>query len=298
MIPADRPILHANHGGQPIESFADEAEGIVYKAFGDLSDSDEADMDISDASDDGSAAPAQKQARVAVNQSTSDDNTPKWSNPDPYTALPPTDESRQKKKDVVHLIRKARVQPAKDSKVSVPSEAEDFIRCDVDSDESEGEGIVIGQGVPGAPTGPRAASSRASANGFSSTVAQNPAYSANNTSSHLLGGVTAPQAPGAKGSTSIGNAPALNPATKRGAGVDLTSSSDLGSRKRTHDDELKLPAHAKLKKPVMAPVNGNIVRDWQPVKKENPCPWLMSAAYRNSEAGVRYVIFHLLTLRH
>lgn len=289
IIPADRPILHANHGDKATESFVDEADGIVYKAFGDLSDSDEAEMEISDASDDGSVAPAQKRARVTLNQSTSDDNTPKWSNPDPYTALPPPDDSRQKKKDVVHLIRKARVLPAKESKASVPVEAEDFIRCDLDS-ESEGENIVIGQGVPGAPTGPRGSSSTrpSYSNGASSTATQAPAYTANNPSSHIPREVNIPQNPNTRSSTSNGTLPPLNPATKRGPVVDLTSSSDLGSRKRTHDDELKLPAHSKLKKPVMAPVNGSIVHDWIPVKGENSSPWFIATPPRDSKISIRY----------
>jgi non-canonical poly(A) RNA polymerase PAPD5/7 len=82
----------------------------------DMSDDEEADMEVeSDASADGDDAEAQTgNHKVARTQAPrADGNTvPKWSNPDPYTSLPPPSETTGVKKDVVQLIRKAKNQAA------------------------------------------------------------------------------------------------------------------------------------------------------------------------------------------
>ena len=53
---------------------------------------------------------------------------PKWSNPDPYTALPPPSEQTNKRVDVVKLIRKARLDnAAKADKTDAVKENSDFI---------------------------------------------------------------------------------------------------------------------------------------------------------------------------
>jgi non-canonical poly(A) RNA polymerase PAPD5/7 len=62
---------------------------------------------------------------------------PKWSNPDPYYLIPPLDESRGKRKDVVHLLRKAKVETEKSGGVTnAVSRNADFIGF---SDEDEQE---------------------------------------------------------------------------------------------------------------------------------------------------------------
>ena len=93
------------------------------------------------------------------------DSVPRWSNPDPYTALPPPDDSQRKKKDVVKLIRKARVE-TNSSTVNKIDAADDFISFDFGDEEDDQEEeeeekdddyvpIQSGAGVAGAPTGPR-----------------------------------------------------------------------------------------------------------------------------------------------
>jgi non-canonical poly(A) RNA polymerase PAPD5/7 len=85
----------------------------------DMSDHDEADMDESDASANDDAAEGQdgkhKVARTQAPRADGDSEpkfAPRWSNPDPYTALPPPSETTGVKKDVVNLIRKAKNQAA------------------------------------------------------------------------------------------------------------------------------------------------------------------------------------------
>lgn len=54
---------------------------------------------------------------------------PKWSNPDPYTALPPPSETTGKRGDVLDIIRRARAQPAGGKSME---SAGDFISLDDD----------------------------------------------------------------------------------------------------------------------------------------------------------------------
>jgi non-canonical poly(A) RNA polymerase PAPD5/7 len=82
----------------------------------DMSDDEEADMVESDGSADGDASKAhlgEKKKLVRTEAQRADgDTVPKWSNPDPYTALPPPNESTGVKRDMVQLIRKAKNQDA------------------------------------------------------------------------------------------------------------------------------------------------------------------------------------------
>ncbi|KAI5239099.1 hypothetical protein E4T42_08781 [Aureobasidium subglaciale] len=76
--------------------------------------------------------PRAKRARVKSKSPESEQAKPKWSNPDPYTVLPPPGESDAKKKDVVKLIRKAKVEAAKPA--ASAAEGEDFISLNFDDD--------------------------------------------------------------------------------------------------------------------------------------------------------------------
>jgi non-canonical poly(A) RNA polymerase PAPD5/7 len=82
----------------------------------DMSDHEEADMEVeSDASGAGDDAEGQTSNHKVAKTETprADGNTvPKWSNPDPYTSLPPPSETTGVKRDVVQLIRKAKNQAA------------------------------------------------------------------------------------------------------------------------------------------------------------------------------------------
>jgi non-canonical poly(A) RNA polymerase PAPD5/7 len=78
------------------------------------------------------------------------DEVPRWSNPDPYTALPPVDESNRKHKDVVKLIRKARVETASVTVMAVTND-QDFISFDGDDFNTADSSPPLR-----APTGPKA----------------------------------------------------------------------------------------------------------------------------------------------
>ncbi|KAK1836734.1 hypothetical protein QBC39DRAFT_337122 [Podospora conica] len=152
-IPSERELLSGNHAAEPEHDLS--KNDVKYRALEDLSDSDEAEMDISGDEGDGSAEePLRKRTRMMLDTSAAANSVPKWSNPDPYTAIPPESAAQAKKKDVVAMIRKARVTTKEEVVASVPTEAADFISCDFDSTEEEEsepeeEQEVIAQAPPG-----------------------------------------------------------------------------------------------------------------------------------------------------
>jgi non-canonical poly(A) RNA polymerase PAPD5/7 len=132
---SNRPMLRGQPRNGAEVNYADADRGVTYRALENLSDSDEAEMDMSGTDDE---RPSAKRARTSQKQEASAESAPRWSNPDPYTALPPPDASQTKKKDVVQLIRKARVQAEKDHHSGIPEVAAEFISCDFsDSDEDK-----------------------------------------------------------------------------------------------------------------------------------------------------------------
>ncbi|KAI2784411.1 hypothetical protein F4815DRAFT_455699 [Daldinia loculata] len=237
-IPATRLLLLKKHDDNPELMLGDIAGRATYRDVDELSDSDEAEMDISDNSDSDVAEPSAKRMRTSETNATKlEQDAPRWSNPDPYTALPPPDESTRKKKDMVQLIRKARVE-AEAKQPAAPVEGLDFISCDFSDNEGEG------------------------ANRREATSTVPATYSHNLPTEEIRIERTATQTikPNTKGTSN-------NP-------IDLTASTSLGTRKRTFDDTIKLP-HTTLKVSMKFSGGGNVLPAWQP-KDDNPCPWAIT----------------------
>ena len=117
---AERPLLSSNTE-IPAELLVGPKSGgkkppLRFAPIEELDDSSEAEMDLSD----GGGGGRQQQP-----------SAPKWSNPDPYTVLPPpSSDTRGKKLDVVKLIRKARVETSSEKKPAerdAVASNEDFI---------------------------------------------------------------------------------------------------------------------------------------------------------------------------
>ena len=91
-----------------------------------------------------------KRVRLKANNSLADELA-RWSNPDPYTSLPPVDDPKRKHKDVVKLIRKARVETTAAPGMGAAND-QDFISFDFDGDD-----FHPGRYSPpaSAPTGPK-----------------------------------------------------------------------------------------------------------------------------------------------
>lgn len=82
-----------------------------FRNLEDLSNDEEAAMDTDTDSSDAAAGGQHNKHKVARMQSAAradGDSVPRWSNPDPYTVLPPPEEVTGKRLDVVELIRKSR----------------------------------------------------------------------------------------------------------------------------------------------------------------------------------------------
>lgn len=99
---------------------------------GDVSSSDEeaGAVNVSKSeSDEDSERPRKKVMIEAPSKSADASETPKWTNPDPYTSLPPP-EAPVKKTDFIGMIRKAKAETGKDT-VLLNNER-DFISLDAD----------------------------------------------------------------------------------------------------------------------------------------------------------------------
>ncbi|POS83513.1 hypothetical protein EPUL_004710, partial [Erysiphe pulchra] len=185
---------------------------------------------------------------------------PRWSNPDPYTALPPPDESQRKKKDVVKLIRKARV--ASESKTKLETPTDDFISFD--SGENEIVDLTSSLSPP--------KTSRAT-------------NSDENLSRSRMNRDTSPMSRNFRRSTSpldtkkdkVINYRGKSPnriSAKDYSANDLVSDSNLGSRKRTISDVIKEPPITS-EKGVRSTPDGRILNDWLPYDDISESPWLI-----------------------
>lgn len=281
----------------------------------DISDSDDEPMDESDSdadnaehNGDGSVEPPKKRRTVGsgMRHGTDGDSEPKWSNPDPYTVLPPVDEEARKRKDVVKLIRKSDLHTgAKASQHNQVAANDDFIsfgfeddkisiRDEVPPSPSPVDQDDYGIGVPGAPSGPR------------------------QQFSHLenLHGQASEDAPGthskAETASSLGPPPtffetgplvseeiSLDTQLSRGTislehpkGGNSSASlpyddGALGNRKRTHNDEIKGEKIRPRKKAGFGQANGSVLSEWVPGQDTDPLPWLRRSDTITANAGFR-----------
>jgi len=214
-------------------------------------------------------------------------SAPQWSNPDPYTVLPPPDESQKKRKDVVKLIRKARIAAEQDV---APSNAltanDDFISLnfeneadDVDDGSDDAE-LDESKGVPSAPSGPRQFSHLSALHGSSP--------------------ITAPEATGAVVSAaSLGPPPGIGAmaqanSTKQADDVwpPPNTEAALGIRKRTCDDQIKAEARQqpKRKKGGKGPrSDGSVIEEWQGNDTPSDTPWCETNYARVENIGYGFV---------
>lgn len=281
---ADRLFLHKKHTNNAEDLLGDTTQRATYRDVDDLSESDDAAMDISGESGPEDDEPAAKRVRLADDPAAQ--AAPKWSNPDPYTALPPPDETQRKKKDVVQMIRKARVE-AESKKDDGGSDAAEFISFDFSDEEDIDNTVPNGNsqkppGVPNAPTGPRA--TLATSGPPASLPARPPEIS-------VLQGL--PQQRGSVRSIQESIPPVPQPSALAGktinakAPVDLSASTNLGSRKRTADDKIKERPHQRLQKGKKMKADASIEHGWQAIDEEEACPWTIRDHSAEPSMGIR-----------
>ncbi|KAI4624259.1 uncharacterized protein J4E88_001180 [Alternaria novae-zelandiae] len=113
--PHERALLTHRDGGSPERALGVADGSNRFHNPDDISDDEEADMQVESADsadEDGDGDAREPKAARTQTKRADGDSVPKWSNPDPYTALPPPDETTGKRTDFVKLIRKAKNQEA------------------------------------------------------------------------------------------------------------------------------------------------------------------------------------------
>ncbi|KAK9423704.1 hypothetical protein SUNI508_13934 [Seiridium unicorne] len=279
---ADRLFLHKKHDENVEDLLGDTTNRATYRDVDELSQSDDAAMDISGESEVDDIQPAAKRVRL-----TDDQEAPKWSNPDPYTALPPPDETQRKKKDVVQMIRKARVD-AEAKKAAGASEAAEFISFDFSDEEDKNEKELNGSsrkdfGDHSTPTAPRSMLSSALPSTLPPrppeiSVLQGPPHQQN----HAQGNHNLPSLSSQTPATTTASR-----STKQKAPVDLSASTNLGSRKRTADDQIKERPHQRLQRGKKMKADATVEFGWQAIDDEEACPWAVHDHSAEPNMGVR-----------
>ncbi|KAJ5577886.1 topoisomerase family protein TRF4 [Penicillium hispanicum] len=167
---SERPLLRTKRDTTPeLLTAADSKPAPKFAPLDAISDSEEAEMDLSEESDE-EERPRKRRA-LGLDGNTSPKPAPappapKWSNPDPYTVLPPPDETQHKKLDVVKLIRKARLadSTAKAQQQDAVVDNDDFISLGILDGAEEDEQIDPARNAPeNAPRGPKGMEVRESA---------------------------------------------------------------------------------------------------------------------------------------
>lgn len=346
---ADRPLLTFQRGTTPEQLLGmvdDHGSTKRYLPAEDLSDSAEEDMDESDsdenqqitaygqglpvsavAADDQPGTdepPAKRHApeptASAVNEGA---RVPQWSNPDPYTVLPPPDETQRKKKDVVKLIRKARIvsenMPGAQSQVATN---DDFISFGFDDDLAQEQQIEVisddelsqATGVPGALSGPQQFTHLQNLHGQVSDNApgaDGPLLSADSLGPPPRGDFLAPEqfpvtsrdgrplpvvdvAPDPDLPAKVLSAPSFTfpkipPKPIRDAWPPSDVNGALGTRKRTHDDVIKdePPRPPKRGLTDAQATKGKVIQEWTWKPNSAATPWLVHDHRQTENQGFR-----------
>lgn len=158
--PHERALLQHREDTSPERALGVSDGPNRFLDLNDLSDDDEADMDVESGESDGEIAQVDgpdgnhKVARTQATSRADGDSIPKWSNPDPYTVLPPPEETTGKKTDFVKLIRKAKNQAAeKAAGHNAVAANDDFISFGDEDKVTESSELQILEDE--IPTGPR-----------------------------------------------------------------------------------------------------------------------------------------------
>ncbi|KAM3421289.1 hypothetical protein BST61_g1691 [Cercospora zeina] len=101
----------------------------------------DADSSDDEAEEDDGADGEQARKRVKTTDNAEQPARPQWSNPDPYSVLPPTDVVTTAKKDIVQTIRKRKAEAAANEVATANSikDNADFISFNFDDDEPKDE---------------------------------------------------------------------------------------------------------------------------------------------------------------
>lgn len=245
----DRAILSKMAGsrGTTPEQFEGMDDGN--SRFKDVAESSEGD----DSGDDG----PRKRTKVEATDASA---APKWSNPDPYTVLPPPETLGAPKKDIVQTIRKAKNDQA--SKVDKVADNSDFISFNFDDDEED-----------------------ASMDQPSPPPAKSPARSGEPTFSHRdsfhrkTSTASTPQTNGASSTH-------FTPINQRSqAPISISSDSDYARREPSVVAE-RVSRPPKRKSRDIRQL-GDVTEDWQAIDSQPVAPWCTRDHSPTADVGLR-----------
>ena len=290
------------------------AQGTAkYLNTGDIDDSDEADMDQSDSDrengeilevgmDGNVESSAQEPPTKRRNNGEEKDDAetvPKWSNPDPYTLLPPVNETSGKKKDPVETIRKYRKTGEERAvEANQVSANDDFISFNFEEGESSSNLSEADEDEDGGVKlyAESSKQTKASLTARSREGPSSNGQSASESRRHSSPVSQTRKTNGNHRSSPAGFGPKQTVQTERHLivldiveqyrilpdGADHQDTS-LGSRKRTIDDEIKGNA---FRPPHQKKING-LLEEWYPVRGSDPVPWLRPSEYIDVMPGLR-----------
>lgn len=221
---------------------------------------------------------------------------PVWSNPECYTALPPTDESQRRKKDVVKLIRKARITVEKpNTSVSQVAANDDFISFSYNDEvdeliHEEKNKQRSKRGVPGAPSGPRKQTNNAGTTAAEPAVSFGPKGSQNVHDLKLYQALGTNDAAAAATTVMSPARPSVNVLATASVDASLKESASRGKRKRSLEPDES--THLRPPKRTRGPTpfsNGYILQEWTTADARKATPWLSPILQITEQPGFRSV---------
>lgn len=208
--------------------------------------------DVAESSEDSSDDDAPRK-RTKV-ETTDAPAPPKWSNPDPYTALPPPESLGAPKKDIVQVIRKAKNEQA--AKVDKVADNADFISFNLDD---EGDAAMDPPSPP---------------------VAKSPARSGEPTFSHRdsfhrkTATASAPQPQNVSSSSFT----PINQRSKKPVSISSDSEPEIVAERVSRPPKRKSRDTRQL---------GDVTEEWQAIDSQPITPWCTRDHSGTADTGLR-----------
>jgi non-canonical poly(A) RNA polymerase PAPD5/7 len=247
----DRAILNKLAGSR--ETTPEQFEGMNegHSHFKDAAEVESSEEDDSD--DDG----PRKRTKVEASDASA---APKWSNPDPYTALPPPETLGAPKKDIVQVIRKAKNEAA--PKTDKVADNADFISFNFD-DEGDAE-------MDSPPPPPPSKSPARTGE---------PTFSHRDSFHRKTSVVGAPE-------TNSGSSNSLTPTNKRQHGIS-SPSSGVGYNSPQHSIVPEHVSRPPKRKARDIRQFGDVIEEWQSIEGQTVAPWITTNHSATADVGLR-----------
>ena len=216
--------------------------------FKEVAESSEGD----DSDDDG----PRKRTKVEASDAPA---APKWSNPDPYTVLPPPETLGAPKKDIVQTIRKAKNEQA--SKVDKVADNSDFISFNFDDDEDNDAEMD--------PPSPPVTKSPAQTG--EPTFSHRDSFHRKTSTSNL--------------SQTNGASASFTPINQRSqAPVSISSDSDYAQQPSIVPERVSRPPKRKARDTRQL---GDVTEEWQSIDDQPVAPWCTRDHSATANVGLR-----------